>query len=362
MINISREQPVPNRGPELAVSSLSCSITGDRCFQAAAFICEDPSTQTFTNNEFLRPMYSDYRLDTPPPDSRFRRQDASVEALDLAEYTPFRAYDPYPPSPIRSFSRETPSLISPGSTASSSRSPVRRPYSLPASYPHIAHDDQYQETEVDIGNFPAFSRHWYKGNKPKSPPSAYAAVPHEEHLSPFDPSFPTYKYNSHDKLPFSEPGSLDSHARNVLPWENEAQDQSLASVDGQVKQERMRMLEKEFAGVGKPGPYEETLTGSVDQRGRLITEGPRKRLATRYFQAIFTLGAAISAIYASVVRFPLMFQTYELISGLGHQTKGNPSTARETPNLHSLRSLGRHLSLGCVPVPYIPFLLPRPPQ
>lgn len=295
-------------------------------------------------------MYSDYRLDTPPPDSRFRRpwspdpydpyptvrrtgnrepSDVSVEALDLADYAhtlhrpqpqpQFRANDPYPssPRPIRSFSREAPSLMSPGgtaSTASSSRSPARRPYSLPASthgyLPRIAQDDQYQETEVDIGNFPAFSRHWYKGNKPltQSPPTAYNAVPHEEQLSPFDPAFPTHRYNSYDKLPFSEPGpssSHDSHTRNVLPWDTEAQQ---VPVDGEMKQERMRMLEREFAGIGKPGsnPEEETLVGSVDQRGRLITEGPRKRLATRCFQAIVTLGAAISIIYASVVRLLLI--------------------------------------------------------
>lgn len=317
-------------------------------------------------------MYSDYRLDTPPPNSRFRRpwspdphdpfpsarqnqtsrresSDVSVEALDLADYARtlrrnpisqphFRPNDPYLHSPqaIRPFSQESlhsPSLMSPGgtlSTASSSRSPALRPYSLPplSEVPHSfnhgyspqnetampgdyrsPHPQQDQETEVDIGNFPAFSRHWYKDHRPlsQSPPNPYQSIPRDEGFSPFDPSFPTHNYHSSDKIALSEPGyplSSESHSRTVLPWANEAQDQSMA-VHDEVKQERLRMLEREFAGIGKPGNTEDdNLIGSADQRGRLITEGPKKRLANRWLQVILTSGAAISVIYASVVTKP----------------------------------------------------------
>jgi hypothetical protein len=80
------------------------------------------------------------------------------------------------------------------------------------------------------------------------------------------------------------------------------------AVDGEVKQERLRMLEREFGGIGKPSfghSDDDNLIGSADQRGRLITEGPKKRLANRWLQATLTLGAAISVIYASVVTKPL---------------------------------------------------------
>lgn len=63
------------------------------------------------------------------------------------------------------------------------------------------------------------------------------------------------------------------------------------------------MLEREFAGqgVGKASDYDENMIGSADQRGRLITQGPKKRLATRWFQALLTLGAAVSLIYMALV-------------------------------------------------------------
>lgn len=64
------------------------------------------------------------------------------------------------------------------------------------------------------------------------------------------------------------------------------------------------MLEREFAGAGKvtgKDLCDENMIGSADRRGRLITQGPKKRLATRWFQALLTLGAAISLIYIALV-------------------------------------------------------------
>ncbi len=66
----------------------------------------------------------------------------------------------------------------------------------------------------------------------------------------------------------------------------------------------MRMLEREFGGKGGPKDEgeAETMVGCIDQRGRLITQGPKKRLAVRWVQALLALTAAISSIYAALVR------------------------------------------------------------
>jgi len=310
--------------------------------------------------------------------SRYNRRrepsDVSVEALDLADYAmslPRRANrpyddpynftpnDPYPPSPrgIRPFvqSRDSlhpPSLASPGgtlsTTTSTSRSPRDRPRSLPPrSYDfhpssqrsalRIANYDNYfppdgpytqqdQETEIDVGRFPAFTRNWYSNHRPttRPPPSAYPSLPNNDSISPFDPAYPTQKHNSFDsynsfqKQPFSDlgyhsvPSSHDSNSRNVLPWVNETRDPLDEQLDPEVKRERVRMLEREFAGAGRdPGKGfddDEKMIGSADRRGRLITQGPKKRLATRWFQALLTLGAAISLIYIALVRFRLGYE------------------------------------------------------
>lgn len=261
--------------------------------------------------------------------------------------------DPYPPSPrgIRPFARSRdsshpPSLASPGgtlsTTTSASRSPRIRPRSLPPhsndhhasshrSAPRIADHDNYllsdgpygyqdHETEIDVGRFPSFARHWYPNHQPtaRPPPTAYHSVPNTDSVSPFDPAFPTHKHNSLDsytsfqKQPFSDfgyhsvPSSRDSHSRNVLPWVNEAQDPLLDQLDPEVKRERIRMLEREFAGkdIGKGFDDDDKMVGSADQRGRLITQGPKKRLATRWFQALLTLGAAVSLIYMALAIKP----------------------------------------------------------
>ena len=324
----------------------------------------------------------DTRLDSPPPPSRFRRpwspdpldsfnssrynrrepSDVSVEALDLADYAmslPRRANrphddhynfvpnDPYPPSPRGTgpFARSRdslspPSLTSPGgtlSTASTPRSPRDRPWSLPPrsydlhtsshrSAPRIANQDDYShqdhDTEIDVGRFPAFARHWYPNHQPttRPPPSAYHSVPNTDSVSPFDPAYPAHKhdsFNSFQKPQFSDlgyhsvPPSYDGHSRNVLPWVNEACDPLDEQVDPEIKKERIRMLEREFAGAGMDsakGFDDENMIGSADRRGRLITQGPKKRLVTRWFQALLTLGAAISLIYIALVRSGLDYK------------------------------------------------------
>lgn len=62
------------------------------------------------------------------------------------------------------------------------------------------------------------------------------------------------------------------------------------------------MLEREFGGsdVGKPKGEEEHIIGSVDSKGHLITEGPKKRAATRWIECLLSLLAAGSSLYAAL--------------------------------------------------------------
>jgi hypothetical protein len=78
-------------------------------------------------------------------------------------------------------------------------------------------------------------------------------------------------------------------------------------VSEEVKVERLRMLEREFgdAGDAKHGKDREGwldgMVGSVDEHGRLITAGPKKRLAVRVLQGLFACGTAVSGIYGAMV-------------------------------------------------------------
>ncbi|KAF9061006.1 hypothetical protein BDP27DRAFT_1394317 [Rhodocollybia butyracea] len=170
-------------------------------------------------------MFSRQHLDSPPPQSQFRRpwspdpydpypsvnrngnnnpetyfseentydlhqeypqypqqqyqhhSDASVEALDLADYA--RTLRPHHPET----QPRPPSLVSRGDTLSSTSSPTHRPFSLPPpsrqspyssrnalpashrshNYPYLTEPDivTSPDSEHDISQFPAWSRSWY---------------------------------------------------------------------------------------------------------------------------------------------------------------------------------------------------------
>lgn len=335
-------------------------------------------------------MYSNHRLDTPPPSSHFthrpwspdphdplpslrnqypqqapiedyyhwdaprnnlQRREAtddsvSVQALDLADYAntlrPWRggaqqnqAGLEYPPSPIptRPFSRDSftndlPSLSSSVPSAESSTPPYsghshdsrRRPFSLPppsSSYASARFSDPYQapfvahptgsldrvaeypgvhDGEVDIAHFPAFSKSWYSKDErsPRSPLS-------KDHPSAafFDPTYPTNSLPSH----LTNPYSVDTFASapHPLPWSGT--DPYGVPLNAEVKEERMRMLEQEFGAKNLGQSVEEqTLVGSVDVRGKLVTQGPKKRIATRVVEVLMAIGIAGSSFYAALVR------------------------------------------------------------
>ncbi|EJF66097.1 hypothetical protein DICSQDRAFT_159138 [Dichomitus squalens LYAD-421 SS1] len=282
--------------------------------------------------------------------------DVSVEALDLADYArtlnrnnanhhfsqqpPYNPYDPYPPSPrsnrplARNDSLSPPSLTSAASASSSQsyRSPLRRPFSLPppSSYPghsHGSHPSQRTRhepqiaspsSEIDIAHFPSFTRGWYAPDNasPFSPPGSSQGHGHggddRTKRNPFDPSYTL------DRDPFSDPynpspppsypygSSFGPHSRssrdhNLVPW---SADPDERAVDPEIKEERMRMLEREFGkNTAKDAPPERTV-GSVDPQGRLITEGPKKRLAVRCLQVFLALTAAITSIYSGLIIKP----------------------------------------------------------
>lgn len=291
--------------------------------------------------------------------------DASIEALDLADYSrqlqhqqhphsPFAlqdAYPPYPPSPrpIRPLASTesfiAPSLTSGGDTTSSQshRTPqgaqTHRPFSLPArSRAHLSFAESYSQhhgspasvDEIDIGHFPAWSRGWYaspfgssksRTSLPARPADAHAAPRSPEY---FDPAFSARNLSPYASDPFSPTAlaqpyphphadlhassaygaHMDESQRGILPWGAEPPEYG-APVDEQMKEERMRMLEREFGGKEAdrpPDPEEQwRMVGGVDERGKLITEGPKKRAAVRVLEGALALCAAITSIYAAVV-------------------------------------------------------------
>ena len=291
--------------------------------------------------------------------------DVSVEALDLADYArtlnrnhhyptqqpPFRPYDPYPSSPqahrplARMDSLNPPSLASASASSSQSHSvpspsPMRRPFSLPppSSFPAQSRGSQPSSSrsrqephiasptsEIDIAQFPSFTRGWYARDNaqphanPFSPPSSSHGHGGEDtqKRNPFDPSY------TYDHDPFSDPynpyhaspppsypygSSYGSNTRqsrdhNLVPW---GADPDERPVDPEIKEERVRMLEREFGKNAGKDAEPERVVGSVDERGRLITEGPKKRLAVRWIQFLLALTAVITSIYSGLVCSPYL--------------------------------------------------------
>ena len=284
--------------------------------------------------------------------------DVSVEALDLSDYArtlnrnqhnlsqqpPFQAYDAYPPSPqshrplARVDSLSPPSLTSASSSQSYSaapHSPMRRPFSLPppSSFPaqsrgshpssrsHSRQEPQIvsPSAEIDISQFPSFTRGWYARDNapanPFSPPTSSHGHAGEEtkKRSPWDPSYTldheplSESYNPYSQSPppsYPYGSSYGAHSRssrdhNLVPWNADPDERP---VDPEIKEERVRMLEREFGKDAGKDAEPERMIGSVDARGRLITEGPKKRLAVRCIQLLLALTAVITSIYSGLVR------------------------------------------------------------
>ena len=296
-----------------------------------------------------------------PQYQRRRREpsDVSVEALDLADYARTLharqgTTDRYPPFPFHE--SNTPSspphrlaspdsfpplsLVSRGATRSSqshahsstsrtSRA-SHRPFSLPPppvrpilhpdhslNRPRGPHSPPLSEAEpeIDVSQFPAWSRRWYDSNNTKNPSPYMEDCPPflRPHLdnphrhSPFDRDYPTYS-NALSSSGHSFPShTLPLSTPDLAPWTSGSPDHP-SRLDPEIKEERIRMLQREFGTKGGAhstnGAEEERIIGSVDAKGKLITEGPKKRVATRVLQLSLALAAAVPSIYAAVVCLP----------------------------------------------------------
>lgn len=94
--------------------------------------------------------------------------------------------------------------------------------------------------------------------------------------------------------------------RDLLPWSGDPPSYG-PPIDPEIKEERIRMLQREFGakfkkGLGIGGEEGDRVVGSVDENGQLVTQGPKKRSAMRVLQGLLALGSGASAIYGAVVR------------------------------------------------------------
>jgi hypothetical protein len=211
--------------------------------------------------------------------------------------------------------------------------------------PHVY---QPSEPEIDITQFPSYStanvnlydtptasrsRNSAKFN---SPPDPYTSLPHSRNSypSPWDPSA-IHSYNYDDTYdgsfnPYSPSSVGHESTRELLPWsdvpsypqsssshfyggEPSAIRNSQQRLHPLIKEERLKILEREFGPnsskmsnknkqqdfvdeEGKP------LIGTVNDKGQLVTQGPKKRMFMRFLQVVLASGAAVPAIYAALVR------------------------------------------------------------
>jgi hypothetical protein len=105
----------------------------------------------------------------------------------------------------------------------------------------------------------------------------------------------------------------DESSRDLLPWNGDPPSYG-PPVDHEVKEQRLRLLQREFGSKikkwqvtddGEDG--EPPMIGSVDAKGNLVTQGPKKRVAVRVMEGLLALGSGASAIYAALVRLLLPF-------------------------------------------------------
>lgn len=164
--------------------------------------------------------------------------------------------------------------------------------------------------EIDISHFPKWSQGWY--NKPINAdiytPSSFD-LPDQNRKSVFDPA---YVHNPH----YNDSLAHDS-TRNLLPWTNDAPRYELP-LQPALREERMRMLEKEFGNKSKGTKNDDPLldqpiVGTVDHQGRLVTVGPKKRVFIRVLQILLAITAAVPSIYAALVS---LFSLLSLLSNL----------------------------------------------
>lgn len=329
----------------------------------------------------------------------------ALDLADYARTLRIRqAEDPYPPFPseIRQQNSNAPSsfpLLIPGAVSSDylplatpplvSRGPtlssntthhsysftprsLRRPFSLPPvplSSPYagssLAHlnggpgvhypNSHLASSEgIDISRFPKWSRNWYNAQNPSAnlgnpgpeldadiytplPPSQFQSA--RTRKSIFDPGYVQDSYNPYE---FPQPSlpSVTRSSREVLPWSNDPAEYG-PTLDPVLKEERMRMLEREFGDKAKNNGKNsgnalvdedgKPLLGTIDEKGHLVTVGPRRRVVLRVLQVMLAAAACIPAIYAALVsRFRLFLDEMFSIKFVSM----NRLSRQQTPRIH----------------------------
>lgn len=294
-------------------------------------------SQTTLSRQHVPNDTLDFEYSRYPHDSQRREpSDTSVEALDLADYARNlqRHQRGYIPDSMLN-SPPTPSL-----TMSSSSRTNCRPFSLPPHSPHRQYEPDFLalgQQEIDISRFPAWSRGWYNSqSSPASPPDIYSPLPQSQfesinyksrHKSKFSNTFDpgnawdpysttTGNSNSYNYWNDPPPLSTFSHesTRNLLPWQEQHRSTpDDLGIDPTLKEERIRMLEREFGPNASPSQrnqdpnslivYDDDgkpLVGTVSPSGYIVTQGPKKRLFVRISEIALAAVAAIPAIYAGV--------------------------------------------------------------
>lgn len=321
--------------------------------------------------------------------SRHDATDHSVDAVDLADYARAlnlptypsdSAYDDYSiPPPPRSFSVTShaslnpPSLVSSRGTLSSrshNTSPLRHTnyrafppstriptssLTQPSVYippdnelysPNILHRPLdtassrggIPSSDIDTSQFPAWSRGWYlkEGRSPKSELQSEASRPPF-----FDPSYKATGLSGNWHDPY--PATNSSSSRDFVPWSSNDTSNHDVPLDPELKEERIRMLEHEFRSSAEAAKEEPV--GSVDQKGRLITDGPKKRVAIRAIETVLALGIAFSVIYAALVRCLSFLSWLALTSGLQWIKTPSPPPPLNKPHTFALYALSILTSL-----------------
>ena len=281
------------------------------------------------------------RTSATPPYPRHDASEPSIDALDLADYArtlnlhPFTSdptYDDYLLPPPRSVSAASHASLNPPSLISSRGTPTSQSYStssprhathrvFPPSIPasslsqpsiYISPDNALYSrnalhpplatassrgvtnSEIDISQFPAWSRGWYAKDitSPKGDPQFEAS-----HAPFFSPSYhATGLAGNYDLYAATN----SSSSRDFVPWSGTDTTNHDLPLNPELKEERIRMLEHEFRSEAV-APAQE-LVGSVDKKGRLVTDGPKNRVAVRVIETVLALGIAVSAVYAALVR------------------------------------------------------------
>lgn len=284
--------------------------------------------------------------------ARREPSDASVQALDLADYAAHLRASQFPPRPIR-YDDVVPGSIFPSSASGPSRSsmprrpgPSRRPFSLPpASLNYRTRQEELEEAAIDVSSFPPWSRDWYTEpqHSPKEwspyddlPPPSSPFLGRTYGKSPFDPAY----IHQPEMDPYDDPPSVESlkyaYGDNLsipsLP------PSYTSPMHADRKANRLRMLEAEFApkpdeklaGMDVSDDDDELRVGSVDANGRLISPGPKRRKVLRILQTLILLASTATIIYGLLVSFLRLEFSHTNFISVAHTPYGITSSAWHT--------------------------------